>query len=80
MCIYAASIAIRALLHRDIEQNGCCLNDFIESLGVKEKKVENGVNDVNNSENEETREKVGDCEGKGKEIDVWQDIVDAVNG
>ena len=53
--------------------------DFIESLGVKEKKVENGVNDVNNSENEETREQVGDCEEKRKEIDVWQDIADAVN-
>ena len=34
------------------------LYDFIESPGVKEKKVENGVNDVNNSENEETREKI----------------------
>ena len=52
---------------------------FIERLGVKEKKVEIGVNDVNNSDNEETREKVCDCEEKGKEIDVWQEITDAVN-
>ena len=51
------------------------LYDFIESLGVKEKKVENGVNDVTNSENE----KVGNCEVKRKEIDVWQDIADAEN-
>ena len=37
------------------------LYDFIDGLDVKEKTVENGVNDVNNSENEETREKVGNC-------------------
>ena len=34
---------------------------------------------MNNSENEETREKAGGCEEKRKEIYVWQDIVDAEN-
>ena len=55
------------------------LYDFIKSRGVKEKKVDNGVNDMGNSENEETGEKVGDCEEKRKGIDVWQNIADAVN-
>ena len=46
------------------------LYDFIESLGVKEKKVENG---------DETRGKGGYCEEKRKEKDVCHDIADAVN-
>ena len=66
MCIYTEISAIPFLLHRDIDQNGCCSRQrftrFYRCLDVKEKDTSLNTKVCNKEEEKE------------KETDVWQDI------